>query len=279
MMDLDLDDALASEASQRLDEIDRAACEPSEDDSEIIPDRPRSLMLWIQAGAGGSEACVWSEMLLGMYDAWCKISGNLLEVLDCSTGRPKGFKSVVARISGPTAWRLLSESGVHRLCRVSEFGQGERHTSFSSVVFLPEVDPDEVDIDEADLKVETFRSGGKGGQHQNKTDSAVRITHLPTGITAQCRDERSQHSNRRSAMSVLSTRLEELHREAERSTINVAKSAHGPAKFGNRKRSYVLHPHRLVKDHQTGVKTSDVDGVLAGELEPFLDAGIHGGSG
>jgi len=230
LADLDPDPELSSQISLRLDAV-RAVIDPP----IVSRDHPVAMTLWIQAGAGGSEACVWSEMLLSMYASWCRTTGNSIDVLDSSPGNPKGFKSVVARVSGPTAWRLLPESGIHRLCRVSEFGQGERHTSFSSVVFLPEVDPDEVDIDEADLKIETFRSGGKGGQHVNNTDSAVRITHVPTGITAQCQNERSQHSNRRSAMNVLLARLEELHREVERSTINVAKSAHGPARFGNRK--------------------------------------------
>jgi peptide chain release factor 2 len=194
-------------------------------------------------------------------------------VLDHSPGNPKGFKSVVARVSGPTAWRLLSESGIHRLCRVSEFGRGERHTSFASVVFLPVEESDVPRISRSDVRIETFRSGGKGGQHRNKTDSAVRITHLPTGITAQSQEGRSQHANIEAAMRVLESRVGQWHRDGERSTINAARNAHGPAKFGNRKRSYVLQPNRLVKDHETGVRTSDVDRVLGGDLGPFLIVG------
>jgi len=267
LSDLGPDPDLSSQISLRLDAIEdviRPSATPR--------DHPSTVAMWLQAGAGGSEACVWCGMLFSMYEAWCLSEGNVLEVLDRSLGNPKGFKSVEARISGPTAWRLLSESGIHRLCRVSEFGRGERHTSFASVVFMAVEDSEVPPISRSDVRIETFRSGGKGGQHRNKTDSAVRITHIPTGITAQSQEGRSQHANIESAMMVLESRVWGLHREAKRSTIKVARNAHGPAKFGNRKRSYVLQPNRLVKDHQTGVRTSDVDRVLGGDLDAFLIA-------
>lgn len=259
---------MSSQISTRLDAV-QDVIQPLADPTV----RPSCVTMWLQAGAGGSEACVWCGMLFSMYEAWCSAEGNDLDVIDSSPGNPKGFKSVEARISGPTAWRLLSESGIHRLCRVSEFGRGERHTSFASVVFMPIEESEAPRISRSDVRIETFRSGGKGGQHRNKTDSAVRITHIATGITAQSQEGRSQHSNIENAMMVLEARVQRLHGEAERSTISVVRNAHGPAEFGNRKRSYVLQPNRLVRDHETGVRTSDVDRVLGGDLDAFLISG------
>jgi len=232
-------------------------------------------ILTIHAGAGGTEACDWAEMLLRMYLRWAERQGFKAEVVEFTEGEETGFKSVTATITGEYAYGLLvSEIGVHRLVRLSPYDANHRrHTSFASVFVLPEVDEKiDVQIREEDLRVDTFRSGGCGGQHVNTTDSAVRITHLPTGIVTQCQNERSQHKNRAVAMKVLRARIYELEIEKKRAASQKMEDAKMEINFGSQIRSYVLHPYRMVKDLRTRVEVGDTDRVLDGDIDPFTRA-------
>ncbi|OFW36950.1 MAG: peptide chain release factor 2 [Acidobacteria bacterium RIFCSPLOWO2_12_FULL_60_22] len=229
----------------------------------------------IHAGAGGTEAQDWAEMLLRMYLRWAERQGFHAELVDFTEGEEAGLKSATATVTGEYAYGLLvSEIGVHRLVRLSPFdSQHKRHTSFASVFVLPEVDEKiDVQIREEDLRVDTFRSGGCGGQHVNTTDSAVRITHLPTGIVTQCQNERSQHKNRAVAMKVLRARLYEFEIEKKRAASQKVEDAKLGINFGSQIRSYVLHPYRMIKDLRTRVEVGDTDRVLDGDLEPFIRA-------
>jgi peptide chain release factor 2 len=230
-------------------------------------------ILEIHSGAGGTESQDWAEMLLRMYGRWAENHGFKVETLDLQAGEEAGIKSVTLSLRGAHAYGYLQvERGVHRLVRISPFdAQGRRHTSFASVEVLPEVEDDvEVEIDDKDLRIDTYRASGAGGQHVNKTDSAVRITHLPSGIVVSCQNERSQHRNKDVAMSVLRAKLyDQARREAEAKMAQVV----GPKKkieWGNQIRSYVLAPYRMVKDHRTGVEVGDAERVLDGDLDPFI---------
>ena len=232
-------------------------------------------ILTIHAGAGGTEACDWAEMLLRMYLRWAERQGFKAELVEFTEGEETGFKSVTATITGEYAYGLLvSEIGVHRLVRLSPYDANHRrHTSFASVFVLPEVDEKiDVQIREEDLRVDTFRSGGCGGQHVNTTDSAVRITHLPTGIVTQCHNERSQHKNRAVAMKVLRARLYEAEIEKKRAASQKMEDAKMEINFGSQIRSYVLHPYRMIKDLRTRVEVGDTDRVLDGDIDPFTRA-------
>ena len=232
-------------------------------------------ILTIHAGAGGTEACDWAEMLLRMYLRWAERQGFKAEVVEFTEGEETGFKSVTATITGEYAYgQLVSEIGVHRLVRLSPYDANhKRHTSFASVFVLPEVDEKiDVQIREEDLRVDTFRSGGCGGQHVNTTDSAVRITHLPTGIVTQCQNERSQHKNRAVAIKVLRARLYEREIEKKRQASQKMEDAKMEINFGSQIRSYVLHPYRMIKDLRTRVEVGDTDRVLDGDLDPFIRA-------
>ena len=237
-------------------------------------DRNNAIMS-INAGAGGTEAQDWAEMLLRMYTRWAERKGFKCEIMDILQGEEAGIKSVTLNIKGENAYGLLKgESGVHRLVRISPFdASGRRHTSFASVSVLPEIEDNiEVDLKESDLRIETFRASGAGGQHVNKTDSAVRITHIPTGIVVTCRNERSQHRNRAIAMKILRSKLYELKKkelEEEKRKLAGEKKEIG---FGNQIRSYILQPYKLVKDHRTGYETPKADEVLDGEIDPFIEA-------
>lgn len=230
-------------------------------------------MLTIHAGAGGTEAQDWVSILLRMYLRWAESSGFKTETLDLLPGDEAGVKSVTIMIKGQYAYGYLrSEMGIHRLVRISPFdASGRRHTSFASVFIFPELDDDiNVDINEKDLRIDTYRASGAGGQHVNKTSSAIRITHLPTGIVVQCQNERSQHRNKDTAMKMLKTRLykreEELQKEEQQ-------ELHGDKKeigWGSQIRSYVMQPYRLIKDHRTNYEMGNVDSVLDGNLEPFI---------
>lgn len=233
----------------------------------------------IQAGAGGTDACDWAAMLARMIQRWAETHGHAVSLVDAVPGEEAGLKSCTLCVQGEWAYgRLKSEQGVHRLVRISPFNaSGKRQTSFASIDVSPELDDAiKVDIQEKDLRIDTYRAGGKGGQHVNKTESAVRITHLPTGIVVQCQNERSQHANRKMAMKILAARvlrLEEERRDAARAQEYGQK---GEISFGSQIRSYVLHPYQMVKDHRTGHETSQVEKVLAGEaLDPFMDAYLH----
>ena len=229
-------------------------------------------ILEIHPGAGGTESQDWAEMLLRMYTRWAARRGYEVEELDYLPGDEAGIKSVTLRIAGPHAFGFLrSERGIHRLIRISPFdSSGRRHTSFASVDVIPDVGNDiELDIKETDLRFDTFRSSGPGGQSVNTTSSAVRVTHLPTGISAQCQNEKSQHHNKESALRILRARLYALElqkREAERQAEYAGKDA---IAFGSQIRTYTLQPYRLVKDHRTGCETGDVEGVLNGEIDRF----------
>ena len=229
----------------------------------------------IHSGAGGTEAQDWAEMLLRMYLRWAEREGFKAEIVDSLAGEGAGIKSATVTITGEYAYGLLvSEIGVHRLVRISPFDANKRrHTSFASVFVLPEID-DKIDINirEEDLRVDTYRSAGAGGQHVNTTDSAVRITHLPSGIVVACQNERSQHKNRAVAMKVLRARLYEMELEKKREESRKTEKSKLDIDFGSQIRSYVLHPYQMVKDLRTRVEVGDVNRVLDGDLEPFIHA-------
>ena len=235
----------------------------------------RGAILTIHPGAGGTESQDWAEMLLRMYQRWAERHGYDPKILDLQPGEEAGIKSASVEIAGEDAYGYLkAEKGIHRLVRISPFdSQARRHTSFASVFVYPEVDDEiEVEIDEGDLRIDTFRSSGAGGQHVNKTDSAVRITHNPTGIVVSCQQERSQHKNKATAMKMLRAALFERaleEREKERAAVEATKSDIG---WGHQIRSYVFQPYTMVNDHRTELKTSDVDRVMDGDLDAFIEA-------
>lgn len=227
----------------------------------------------IHPGAGGVESQDWAEMLLRMYLKWAERRGLKRTILDYQPGEEAGLKSVTFTLTGEYAFGLMSaEAGVHRLVRISPFDQAaRRHTSFASVYVWPEMDDDiEIDIPEKDLRIDTFRSSGAGGQHVNVTDSAVRITHLPTGIVVSCQNERSQHKNRDVAMKVLKARLYDLEVQKQQAKLENIGGAKKDIAFGSQIRSYVLQPYQMVKDHRTKYVEAQVDKVLAGDVEPFI---------
>ena len=227
----------------------------------------------IQAGAGGTDAQDFAQMLLRMYLRWAERKGFKVEILDEQAGSEAGIKSATFRVEGEYAYGLLStEAGVHRLVRISPFNSGgSRETSFASLFVSPEIDENiEVDIQDKDLRVDTYRSSGAGGQHVNVTDSAVRITHLPSGIVVTCQNQRSQIQNRAVAMQVLRSKLYELELEKRRAETAVLEATKADISFGSQIRNYVLHPYRLVKDTRTKFEVSDVDAVLDGDIDPFI---------
>ena len=236
---------------------------------------PNNAIVSINAGAGGTEAQDWVEMLLRMYLRWGEKKGYHTQIIDILAGEEAGLKSVTFTVTGPYAYGYLkAESGIHRLVRISPFDAGaRRHTSFASVFVIPEVsDEIEIAIDEKDLKIDTYRSSGAGGQHVNKTDSAVRITHLPTGIVVQCQNERSQHKNRATALKILKARLYEKEMKEREEKIEVLHHSKKEIAWGSQIRSYVMHPYRMVKDHRTNKVIHDVDRVMDGDLDEFMKA-------
>jgi peptide chain release factor 2 len=229
----------------------------------------------LHPGAGGTEAQDWAEMLLRMYLRWAERHGFKAELVDSQPGEGAGIKNATMTVEGPYAFGYLkAEAGIHRLVRISPFdSNARRHTSFASVFVYPEIDEAvEVDINEADLRVDTYRSSGAGGQHVNKTDSAVRLTHLPTGIVVACQNERSQHKNKSMAMKILRARLYELEKQKQREKMAEMDKAKKDIAWGSQIRSYVLHPYRLVKDHRTGIEIGNADAVLDGDLDQFIEA-------
>jgi len=235
----------------------------------------RSCYLDLHAGAGGTESCDWADMLLRMFLRYAERNGFQVEVLDAQPGDEAGVKSASLYVTGPYAYGYFkSERGVHRLVRISPFDANRRrHTSFAALDVVAELDDDiEIEIQDRDLRIDTYRSGGAGGQHVNKTDSAVRIVHLPTGIVVACQAERSQHANRDKAMRMLKARLYEMEMDRKRREMEQFYGAKGEIAWGRQIRSYVLQPYQMVKDHRTDVETGRVDAVLDGDLKMFVDA-------
>ncbi|RKY77919.1 peptide chain release factor 2 [candidate division KSB1 bacterium] len=267
------DDELLPELQQELDAF-RKSVENLELESMLAGvDDSKNAILTIHAGAGGTEAQDWAEMLLRMYLRWLEQKGYEHYILDIQPGEEAGIKSAVLEVRGDYAYGYLkAEAGVHRLVRLSPFDANHRrHTSFASVFVYPEVESDvEVDINPKDLRIDTFRASGAGGQHVNKTSSAVRITHIPTGIVVQCQAERSQHSNRENAMKILRARLYQKKREEEQQKRAEIEKTKKEIAWGSQIRSYVFHPYSLVKDHRTGVETGNVQAVMDGDLDEFI---------
>lgn len=234
-----------------------------------------SAILTIHAGAGGTEAQDWAEMLLRMFTRWAEGKGYSITILDMLKDTEAGIKSAALLIEGENAYGYLkSEKGVHRLVRISPFDTaGKRHTSFASVDIMPELDDSvKIDINAEDLRIDTYRSGGAGGQHVNKTESAVRITHIPTGVVVQCQNERSQHSNREMAMKMLYAKLLEIKEQEQKDKIEDIKGEYREIAWGSQIRSYVFHPYSMVKDHRTGEETGNVYAVMDGDIDNFINA-------
>ncbi|MFN7963516.1 MAG: peptide chain release factor 2 [Thermoanaerobaculia bacterium] len=243
------------------------------------PDDAKNAIVAIHPGAGGTESQDWAEMLLRMYVRWAERRGYQLELLDRQEGDEAGIKSVTFAVRGANAYGFLkAESGVHRLVRISPFdAQSRRHTSFASVYVYPEVDDDvQITIEDKDLRIDTFRSSGAGGQHVNKTESAVRITHLPTNIAVACQAERSQIKNRSTAMKILRAKLYDLEMKKREAEAAEREGLKKDIAWGSQIRSYVLHPYRLVKDHRTGESMGDADRVLDGDIDTFIEACLRG---
>jgi peptide chain release factor 2 len=238
-------------------------------------------MLTLHAGAGGTEACDWVEMLLRMYTRWAESKNYIVKTLDFLPGDGAGVKSVTIHIIGENAYGYLkSEKGVHRLVRISPFdSSGRRHTSFASIDVMPELDDSiEVDINPDDLRVDTYRSSGAGGQHVNKTDSAVRITHIPTGVVVACQNERSQHQNKETAMKMLRSKLLELKEREQKEKIEDLKGVQLDIAWGSQIRSYVFCPYTLVKDHRTNYEEGNIDAVMDGDIDGFINAYLSSSS-
>lgn len=268
------DESLKEELTLTFSELEKALeklelklrlNEPYDDHNAIVAIHP---------GAGGTESQDWAEMLLRMYTRWAEGNGYQIDTLDFSAGDEAGVKSVTLLISGDYAYGYLKgERGVHRLVRISPFdSSGRRHTSFASVDVMPELDDDlEVDIDEKDLKIDTYRASGAGGQHVNKTDSAVRITHQPTGVVVQCQNQRSQHKNKEMAMKILKSKLVELKEEAQAEKVDELSGEHKDIAWGSQIRSYVFHPYNMIKDHRTNFEEGNIDKVMDGYLDEFIE--------
>ena len=260
-------DALLPTLQRSVDELELASLLDGEYDAN-------NAILTIHPGAGGTESQDWASMLLRMYTRWAEDQGYSVETLDYQPGEEAGLKDVTLLIKGENAYGYLrSEKGVHRLVRISPFdSSGRRHTSFSSVEVLPEIEDDvTVEIMPDDLRVDTYRASGAGGQHVNKTDSAIRITHLPTGIVVQCQSERSQHANREAAMKILRARLLERQLEEQRAKMESLKGQQQDIAWGSQIRSYVFCPYTMVKDHRTNIEVGNVDGVMDGDINPFIE--------
>jgi peptide chain release factor 2 len=280
--DLDVLFELAREGEPVVPEIESglSSFSKSLDEAELVTlfdeeDDARNAILTIHPGAGGTESQDWAQILFRMYLRYAERKGYKTEILDMAAGEEAGLKSATIRIEGDFVYgHLNQEIGVHRLVRISPFDAAKRrHTSFAAVFVYPEVDDDiQIEINPDDLKIDTYRSGGKGGQHVNTTDSAVRITHIPTGIITQCQNERSQHKNKAAAMKVLKSRLYELQQRRKREKIDKLEDAKTEIAWGNQIRSYVLHPYRMIKDMRTRMETGNTDEVLDGGLDEFIKA-------
>ncbi len=269
------EEALAEEAVDGMADLSRRVADLELQVMLSGPHDDSNAIVALHAGAGGTEAQDWVEMLLRMFTRWAENHGFKVSILDILPADEAGIKSVTFAVAGPNAYGYLkSEKGVHRLVRISPFdAAGRRHTSFASVEVLPEAKDDvEVQIASEDLRIDTYRSGGAGGQHVNKTDSAVRITHIPTGIVVQCQNERSQISNRNTAMKVLTAKLMDLENQKKEAELSQMRGENKEIAWGSQVRSYVFHPYSLVKDHRTGVEIGNVESVMDGNLDEFITA-------
>ena len=266
-------EAVDAEFADALDRLDQEV-QAAETKKMLGGEHDRkNAIVTIHPGAGGTESQDWAEMLVRMYLRWAERRGFKREIIDYQPAEEAGLKSATFTVTGEYAYGLLSaEAGVHRLVRISPFDQAaRRHTSFASVYVWPELPEDvDVEIDEKELRIDTYRSSGAGGQHVNVTDSAIRITHLPTGIVVSCQNERSQHRNRDSAMKVLKARLYDLRQKENQARLEQIGGAKKEIAFGSQIRSYVLHPYQLVKDHRTKEQVGDVSRVLDGDLDGFI---------
>jgi peptide chain release factor 2 len=257
-----------SQLERHINAIEKAHVLSGKDDT-------KGAFLEIHAGAGGLEAQDWAEMLLRMYLRWAEMNGYTARIIDISSDEEAGIKQATVEISGQWAFGYLKgETGVHRLVRISPFDANKRrHTSFASVLTTPEVDQSiDINIDEKDLRIDTYRASGHGGQHVNKTDSAVRITHLPTNTVVQCQNERSQHKNKAFAMKLLASKLYELEEMKQKERMNEFSRGKKDIAWGSQIRSYVMQPYQLVKDHRTNFEVGNVSAVLDGDITPFIDA-------
>jgi peptide chain release factor 2 len=255
---------------QELQEAELRALFFDEDDA-------RNAILTIHPGAGGTESQDWAQMLFRMYLRFAERKGFKSQVIDFQPGEEAGLKSATIRIEGDYAFGLLSqESGVHRLVRISPFDANKRrHTSFAAVFVYPEIEENiEIEINPDDLRIDTYRASGKGGQHVNRTDSAVRITHLPTGIIVQCQNERSQHQNKATALKLLKARLYEIEKKKKQEKIDKLEDLKSDIAWGSQIRSYVLHPYKMIKDLRTRLETGEVDRILDGDLDEFIKASL-----
>ena len=282
LLETESDDDLEAEWLAEVEETERQSQALEVRTMLQGPDDHRSALLTVHPGAGGLESQDWAGMLTRMYTRWAERRGYSVNVLDMQLGEEAGIKSATLEVSGEDAYGYLkAEKGVHRLVRISPFdAQSRRHTSFASVFVYPEVDDEiEIEIDESDLRIDTFRASGAGGQHVNKTDSAIRITHVPTGIVVSCQQERSQHKNRGTAMKMLKAGLYERaleEKEKEKAEIEATKTEIG---WGNQIRSYVFQPYTMVNDHRTELKIGDVNKVMDGDLDPLIEAFLKQSAG
>ena len=268
------DEEALAEVTQQATVLDKRITQLSLDLMLDGRDDFRHAIVSINAGAGGTEAQDWAEMLFRMYSRWVERKGYTSELIDFQPGDEAGIKSVTFTAGGENAFGYLkSETGVHRLVRISPFNaSGKRHTSFASVFVYPELDSEiTVDIDEKDIRVDVYRASGAGGQHVNKTSSAVRLTHMPSGIVVQCQQEKSQHRNKDLAMKVLKARLYQLEQEKQDEKLQEMHDSKEDIAWGSQIRSYVLHPYQMVKDHRIGMDVGNVNAVLDGDIDPFIE--------
>ena len=273
LADEEEDEDTHREVETTLEKLDREIGELQFQTMLGAPEDPKNAILSINAGAGGTESQDWAQMLMRMYIRWVERREFEYEEIDTQPGQEAGIKSATILVKGEYAYGYLkAESGVHRLVRISPFdSNARRHTSFASVTVLPEIDDDiEIDIDEKDLKIDVYRASGAGGQHVNKTSSAVRITHLPTGIVVQCQNERSQHKNKAFALKVLKGRLYQMKKEEEEKKMAEYTKDQKKIEWGSQIRSYVFHPYNMVKDLRTDTETSNVQAVMDGDIDQFI---------